>query len=73
VRSPTSTLTTTLGGGDEPPTRYRPLNTELRGDRQVPSALDGIPEPMVIVSLPAAGGRHPDRRSLRDTDRRLRA
>ena len=35
----------------EPPTRCRVRHTEVRGDRQIPSALDEVPEPMVIGLL----------------------
>ena len=39
-----------------PPTHCRARDTEIRGDGQVPSALDKIPEPMVIALRRAGGG-----------------
>ena len=46
--------------GAEPPSRRRARDPEIRGDGQVPGALDKIPEPMVIALLRAGRGRHPD-------------
>jgi hypothetical protein len=44
----------------EPPTRRRTRDAEMRGDGQVPGALDKIPEPMVIALLRAGRGPHAD-------------
>src|SRR5262249_27817082 len=44
----------------EPPTRRRARDTEIRGDGQVPGALDEIPEAMVKALLRAGRGPHAD-------------
>jgi hypothetical protein len=44
----------------EPPTGRRGRDAEIRGDGDVPGALDDIPEPVVVPPLMASCGRHSD-------------
>jgi hypothetical protein len=61
VRSATSRLTTTVGAARSHPRAVRARDPEIRGDSQVPGALDEIPEPMVIALLLRPGrGPHAD-------------
>ena len=44
----------------EPPTGRRARDPEIRGDGQVPGALDEVPKPTVVTLLQAPRGRHGD-------------
>jgi hypothetical protein len=46
--------------GVAPPTRRRARDPEIRGNGQVPCALDKVPEPMVIALLRARRRHHED-------------